>query len=172
MISRPEKHRSGFTLIELLVVIAIIGLLSSVVLTSVNAARARARDAARQATLKSIQVALALYYSTNNAYPTGAFSSEPNDAWGDNGGNWIPGLAPTYIGALPRDPKGGNSIIPGGCAASWKSAYLYYSPDGQNYMVLSHCAPEGTWTSSFGLFDYRRPTWAWKVCNSDIGCAY
>src|SRR5690349_13778227 len=59
----------GFTLIELLVVIAIIGLLSSVVLASLNSARTKARNANRVATVRQIETALALYYSTNGYYP-------------------------------------------------------------------------------------------------------
>ena len=45
----------GFTLIELLVVIAIIGILSAVVLASLSSSRGRARIAAAQQTMHSIQ---------------------------------------------------------------------------------------------------------------------
>ena len=55
------KLVSGFTLIELLVVISIIGMLSSVVLASLNSARVKARDASRIATLKQIQAAIEVY---------------------------------------------------------------------------------------------------------------
>ena len=47
-------NKKGFTLIELLVVIAIIGILSGVVLTSLNQGRVRARIAAAQATMSGI----------------------------------------------------------------------------------------------------------------------
>ncbi|PIS13297.1 MAG: prepilin-type cleavage/methylation domain-containing protein, partial [Candidatus Tagabacteria bacterium CG09_land_8_20_14_0_10_41_14] len=56
------KNKKGFTLIELLVVIAIIGILSSVVLASLNSARKKARDARRVADIKQIQLALEMYF--------------------------------------------------------------------------------------------------------------
>ena len=64
------KRSAGFTLIELLVVIAIIGILSSVVLASLNTARSKARDVRRRADLKQVQLALELYYDSNNSYPS------------------------------------------------------------------------------------------------------
>jgi len=62
------KNR-GFTLIELLVVIAIIGILSSVVLASLNTARQKGRDARRISDVKQLQLALELYYDSNQFYP-------------------------------------------------------------------------------------------------------
>ncbi len=62
------KRTKGFTLIELLVVVAIIGLLASVVMVSLNSARAKARDAKRVSDLRNIQAALELYYDRYGTY--------------------------------------------------------------------------------------------------------
>jgi prepilin-type N-terminal cleavage/methylation domain-containing protein len=69
------KTTRGFTLIELLVVIAIIGLLSAVILASLNTARLKAYDASRYSAMQSIQQALALYYSNYGYYPSDLGSS-------------------------------------------------------------------------------------------------
>jgi type IV pilus assembly protein PilA len=52
------KSNKGFTLVELLVVIAIIGILSSVVFASLSSARGKARIAAAQQTMGSINAGL------------------------------------------------------------------------------------------------------------------
>jgi len=67
-----KRTARGFTLIELLVVIAIIGILSSVVLASLNDARTKSRDAKRVADVKQLQLALELYFDSNGGYPTTA----------------------------------------------------------------------------------------------------
>ncbi|MFQ5540907.1 MAG: type II secretion system protein [Candidatus Paceibacteria bacterium] len=83
----------GFTLIELLVVIAIIGILSSVVLASLNDARQKSRDAKRVADIKQLQLAMELFFDTNASYPTTSLSQ----------------LAPTYIAVIPTDPLGNTA---------------------------------------------------------------
>ncbi len=96
-----QNHRGiarlgGFTLIELLVVIAIIGILSSVVLASLNGARTKARDARRVAEIKQIQVALELYYDAKGKYPL-ALSSLVCSGTCSGGAS---------LSVLPQDPNG------------------------------------------------------------------
>jgi prepilin-type N-terminal cleavage/methylation domain-containing protein len=70
--NKINNKKRGFTLIELLVVISIIGMLSSVVLSSLNDARAKARDVRRLQDLKQLQTAIMMFYSEYGCYPNGA----------------------------------------------------------------------------------------------------
>ena len=64
-----QGHLRGFTLIELLVVIAIIGILSSVVLASLNTARNKGADAAIKSNLSAARAEAEIYYdSKGNVY--------------------------------------------------------------------------------------------------------
>jgi len=66
-----SRFTKGFTLIELLVVIAIIGILSSIVLVSLNSARGKARDAERVSSLKEMATAIQLADSDPSPTLTG-----------------------------------------------------------------------------------------------------
>ena len=106
------RKKSGFTLVELLVVVAIIGLLAGLVTANVGSARAKARDAARQADLRSMQTAIELAVAstgilpglTNNGTGGGGttFLSNANNV---NQNQWIPSLAPNYLARVPTDPR-------------------------------------------------------------------
>lgn len=85
-----KRNKKGFTLIELLVVIAIIGILSSVVLASLNSARKKSRDARRVADVGQLRLALELYFDAIRDYPVA-----------------LSALVPTYIQALSADPLTG-----------------------------------------------------------------
>jgi len=110
---RDMKYNNGFTLIELLVVIAIIGLLSSVVFASLNAARMKARDAKRIADLGQIRSALELYFDDHGYYPqsgcgwdcNGYRNSYSTSSWGALESD----LAP-YLTKLPKDPINSSCV--------------------------------------------------------------
>lgn len=133
MYAKTSLPIRGFTLIELLVVVAIISLMSSIVLSSINSARQKARDAQRVAHLREIRTALELFYTNNGAYPdttilgVAAWRSEC-PWWGSHSAsNVIPGLVPTYMSTFPADPSM-NKVTNQSC-------YIYKS-DKKDYALL------------------------------------
>jgi type II secretion system protein G len=123
---RREKGARAFTLIEVMLVISIIGLLASVILSSLSLTKAKANTAKRMANVTEIQKALEVYYLNNKAYPsTGGSLQSLCTTWGGVTA-WIPNLTPTYIGALPNDPDTDGVS---------KCCYLYRS-NGTDYKLM------------------------------------
>jgi len=116
------NKKKGFTLIELLVVIAIIGILSSVVLASLNTARLKSRDAKRVADIKQVQVALELYFDDNRKYPS-----------------TLAPLAPSYIPVIPLDPinSGVNVYAYSALTSSCTDYHLRTSLEGSHPALLN-----------------------------------
>lgn len=120
MFGIPQR---GFTLIELLVVISIIGLLSSIALTSFNAARTKARTARAQADLQQLRAAVELLYSDTglNPYklstspcvqdPEGYLNTSAAGIQATDGG--FPNWRGPYIASVPTDPWGTNYYFDG-----------------------------------------------------------
>ena len=64
-----KTKNKGFTLIELLVVISVIALLSSIVFTSLNSARQKARNVARLSAVRTLVNAFNLSLSDSGSLP-------------------------------------------------------------------------------------------------------
>ncbi|MDO8594708.1 MAG: type II secretion system protein [bacterium] len=98
-----HTSKKGFTLIELLVVIAIIGLLSSIVFSSLTGARAKGRLAAAQAGMRNIVTAAILCVDGNSTVKLITTGAGTLDAQGDGTADvcTATGVTTTKYGALP-----------------------------------------------------------------------
>jgi type II secretion system protein G len=156
------KKEKGFTLIELLVVVAIIGVLASIILTSLNDARAAARDARRVSDIRTIQNALELYYLDNNSYPITAWANSNRVSW-DN----LETILSPYVSELPVDPintpVGG---VPGWMTLARTGGYVYdYFAnngaawcDGDSYMLIFNKETSDEYTPTSGVTHCTSPT--------------
>jgi prepilin-type N-terminal cleavage/methylation domain-containing protein len=160
------NKRKGFTLIELLVVIAIIGVLASVVLTSLIGARKRARDIRTISQLTQICKAIEIYHIETGHYPYvgcsfsgessgvhfGKYRDNPNnDPYGDEIFDILQkefvdaGLVPRMVSIIPNDPAADYP------ANNWSYFYdnYYDSAVPENTPETSECTNQ-----SFQLLGY------------------
>ncbi len=139
----------GFTIIELLVVISIIGLLATIVLATLNPARAKARDAARELQVQQIHNAVQLYMAETGHSPTlqsTCDGSLPGTSLADciatsydnSNGRWsqfMADLAP-YMSSLP-------ATCTSSCSSSY-AGFVYVSPSAMYYYCWQIYCPDYT----------------------------
>jgi prepilin-type N-terminal cleavage/methylation domain-containing protein len=126
------RGKNGFTIIELLVVIATIGILAAIVLNNVTSYMAKARDIKRMQDLRSVRIALQMYYSANGRYPViSKWATSEQTTLDSDGSKWAAlqtALAP-YLSNLPGDPK------PAGTGGPWATGNYHYAYS----CLLSNC---------------------------------
>lgn len=146
---KQKQKKEGFTLIELLVVIAIIGLLSSVVLASLNSARKKARDTKRKEDLKQIEMALEFNYDKHGAYTQPEQMCTDTSYGGFSGcgaaggtGDWDANsdlrdlVTDGFLKILPKDPI--NNATYNYTYEPWNAGQFYVgSLSGQQYDLCS-----------------------------------
>jgi len=129
--------KKGFTLIELLVVIAIIGILSSVVLASLNTARGKGANAAIKSNLNSMRAQAEIVYdnATPNVY--NAVCTDSNVVKGMTGAAASAGLVWTSV----TNNVAGTFCTNAG--TTWIATVILRAPEG----AITHWCVDNTGTS-------------------------
>ncbi len=118
----------GFTILELIVVVAIIGILTAVILLSINKSQAKGRDAKRDRDMHEIRSALNLYITEEGVYP--------NDGTGDeiiiDGTDYLTADLESegHLSVVPIDPIQSESE---------DLVYTYQPLNNNRSFLLSYC---------------------------------
>ncbi len=113
-----SADKAGFTLIEVLIVLGIIAILAGIVIVAINPARqfAQANNTTRTANVTTILNAIGQNIADKKGlFTCGAITLPTTATHIGTGGGLIDltCLTPTYVTAIPLDPKGGTAADTG-----------------------------------------------------------
>ena len=179
MLKLKKYKDNGFSILELMIVVTIIGILATVAVQKWREYQAKTRDNIRKLALTQVAKALEVYYMKHRAYPStsGAWWGESSTRgskpyFGDTA--YVPGLAPTYINELPRDPLM-DDLNCSDCG------YWYISTNGSGYKLGSHLSKSGVKNEAGPenfpkvgepFYDPTRPTYSLMVCSGTADCKH
>lgn len=128
---RKPNLRSGFTLIELLIVVAIIGILAVALVPTISDAPARARDAARKASVNSVLSALESYNIDNGSYPEDSFCIDNTQVLASDAEDFVTNY-------LKGNPPSQSSPSSGAICVDGDNSYVRYetADSGKSYSVF------------------------------------
>lgn len=132
--------KRGFTLIELLVVIAIIGILSTIVLSFLNPARLKSRNARRISDIHTLVTAFNLSFINNGFFPnTGnsdaCISETCYGGWNNVSNPTVDAFLAPSLSQKPSDPTGGNRGLGGYLYGNPKTYYGYPTGAWIHYFI-------------------------------------
>ena len=140
------SKNNGFTLIELLVVIAIIGVLASVILTSLNSSRGKGYDAKVKSQLVSLRTRAELYRAGAGNFGISVAGSEA--AISPNFGN---GCSTGMFTDVALDPYTATTAYPPStsmrCTSSGSAYAVSASLNSNNPAASDHWCVDSTGTS-------------------------